>query len=315
MVVAGAWLVLARPPVPGAVPGWSWAAALPAARGEMKAAGLGHEVFVPGGLRGLGRSSDRLDIYDARTDRWRRGAPMPQPLNHHATVALGGLVYVVGGNRNILGDPPGRFVFRYDPAADDWERRAAMPVGRWGHDAVALDGRIYVLGGTSDEDPNAVLIYDPDADRWTTGAAIPTRREHLGAGVIDGRIYVVGGRWEGKLTGALEIYDPAADAWAAGPPLPTPRSGFAAALVGGRLHVVGGEDPAALRGRVFAANEAYDPIAREWSALAPEPLPRHGAAAAVVDGRLLVIGGAWRQGVWSLFAWSDRVAVYQPAGR
>ena len=31
-----------------------------------------------------------------------------------------------------------------------------------------------------------------------------------------------------------------------------------------------------------------------------------------LGGRLYVIGGAWRQGPWSVTAWSDQVFVYDP---
>ena len=51
----------------------------------------------------------------------------------------------------------------------------------------------------------------------------------------------------------------------------------------------------------------YDPIADSWSRKAPMPTPRHGLAAAVLDGKIYVAGGS------NGSAPSDALEVYDPA--
>jgi hypothetical protein len=47
---------------------------------------------------------------------------------------------------------------------------------------------------------------------------------------------------------------------------------------------------------VFPEHEIYDVGAGAWRAAAPLPTPRHGLAAAMLDGRIWVIAGGPRAG-------------------
>lgn len=310
----GAWIV--RPAPVEDAPGWRQVGNLPVARGEMKAAAADRRLYVPGGLRGVtGGSTDRLDVYDVAADGWTTAAPMPTGLNHHGTVALDGHIYVIGGNERF-DDPPGTFAFEYDPAADGWEEVSPLPDGRWGHECLAYDGRLYVLGGITDADDEIdTLVYDPGSDNWERRSPIPTRREHVAAAVVDGELVVVSGRWEGENTDAVEAYDPVDDEWRSLEPVPTARSGFGIAVLDGRLHAVGGEDPSTIGGWTTATHEVYDPESDAWESRPDAPLALHGNAVVEADGLLYVLGGAWRQGLWSVTAWSDRAFVYDPRER
>lgn len=308
LLATGGWLV--RPPPVTASAGWEPRASLPEARGEMKATALDGHVYVPGGLYGFGSSTDRVDVYDPVADAWSTVAPLPVGLNHHATAATADTLYVVGGNESF-GDSPGTFGFAYDPETDTWSEIAPLPDGRWGHEAVVIEDQVYVLGGVPrDDDEIDTLRYDPTADEWSRGAPIPTRREHVAAAVVDGEAIVVAGRWEGSLTDRVDAYDPAADSWSELPSVPTARSGFGATVVDGRLHAVGGEDPQTIGGWTSAAHEVYDPDSNRWSRDAALPLAVHGNTVVAVDGDVVVVGGAWRQGLWSITSWSDRTFVY-----
>ena len=306
----GAWTL--RPAPVSESPGWRVAPSLPGARGEMKATTLDGRIYVPGGLRGLGRSTNRLDIFDAVTEGWTTATGMPTGLNHHATATLDGTVYVLGGNADF-GDPPGTYAFAYDPSVDEWRGISQLPDGRWGHEALAHDGRIFVLGGVPDGDTDIdTFIYDPVADGWERASPIPTRREHVAAASIDDALVVISGRWDGKNLRAVEAYDPAADAWESRATLPTPRSGFGAAVVEGAIYVVGGEDPSTLGGWTSAKVERYDPDTDSWEGVSDAPLAVHGHAVVESGGVLYVIGGAWRHGMWSVTAWSDKTLAFDP---
>lgn len=304
------WWLTRSPPVEESE-GWSEVTPMPGPRGEMKGAALDGGIYVPGGLVGQGDSTDRFERYDPDADGWTELAPMPEPRNHHATVAVGGRVFVIGGN-NDFGAPPQSDAFAYDPEADEWEQRSSMPDGRWGNDAVAYDGRVYVVGGDYRDGPLDVLVYDPDADDWERGATMPQETEHTAVEVYDGEIWAVSGRWGGENVRDVSVYDPEEDEWREGAPVSKARSGTASAVLSDELHLAGGENPDTSDGWVTDSHEVYGSDADEWREGPPLPLPLHGAASVEHEGRMYVVGGAWRHGLRSVTAWSDRVFVFEP---
>ncbi len=60
---------------------------------EVAVAAVAGKIYVAGGLGG-GRA---LEIYDPATDRWRRGAAVPQAVHHAAAVGISGKLCDVGG--------------------------------------------------------------------------------------------------------------------------------------------------------------------------------------------------------------------------
>ncbi|MDZ7730649.1 MAG: hypothetical protein U5K37_06590 [Natrialbaceae archaeon] len=304
-VGAGAWTV--RPPPISSVPEWEERAPLPAARGEMKAAVVDDRIIVPGGMDGpTGTSTARAASYDPAEDRWTQLASMPAPVNHHAVATLDGVCYVLGGNASIQSDP-GSSVFAYHPDRDEWTTETAMPDGRWGHAAVALDGTIYVCGGHT-TGSHEVLAFDGQS--WERLAPIPTPRNHLVAVAHEGQVLTLAGRKGWDNVGTVEAYDPATDSWDRHDATPTPRSGAGAAAIDGAVYLAGGENPETVSGWTTDRHEVYR--GNEWAEAPTLPLALHGVASLAHEGTFYVIGGAWRQGVTSVTAWSDRVFAYSP---
>jgi N-acetylneuraminic acid mutarotase len=120
------------------------------------------------------------------------------------------------------------------------------------------------------------------AGTWATLAPMNEPRQELAAAELDGRIHAVGGL--GGRPNANEIYDIAADAWTLGADLPVATDHAWAAAVGGRVYLGAGSSH-----RVFS----YDPATDTWTDAAPSAFPHGGTpAAAVIDGRIYVAGGA-----------------------
>jgi N-acetylneuraminic acid mutarotase len=275
---------------PAATPadgGNSWATA-PPMREPRQEVGV---AYVCGGFGLGGVTVATVEAYDTTSGSWTTLAPMPVALNHPAAAALGGKVYVFGG------DSPTRtenVALELDPQANAWTMRSRMPTARNAAVAIPLGDRIYVIGGTPGG--RDVEAYHPGSDTWTRLQPMPTPRNHLAGGASSGRLYVVGGRPPLTLN-VVEAYDPTTNGWSTRTPMPTGRSGHAAVVVRGCLYVFGGEGNALRPDGVFPHNEAYDPRRDAWESLAPMPTPRHGIGAAAVGERVFIAGGASLQGL------------------
>ncbi|MEJ7601756.1 MAG: kelch repeat-containing protein, partial [Kofleriaceae bacterium] len=190
-------------------------------------------------------------------------------------------------------------VWSWNPADTAWIVRQPMPDGteRGASVAGAIDGKIYVAGGLRGGAIADFGVYDPALDEWTALPALPAARDHACGAAAGGKLVVVGGR-QAQITSITDTvfeYTPGG-AWVERAAMPTARGGTACGVVNDRLIVVGGEgNPDATTG-VFPDVESFDPATNTWSALAPMVTPRHGMAAAAIDGKLYVPGGATRQG-------------------
>lgn len=127
---------------------------------------------------------------------------------------------------------------------------------------------------------------------WVAKAPIPGSNPPLTgflAAASGGRVYVIGGSW--ATPQMLQIYDPATDSWTTGPTMPNPHGSSAvAAALNGVVYVIGGADSGVAQA-VLSTVDAFNITTATWSTKTPMPTPRYGAAAAVVNNRICVVGG------------------------
>ena len=129
--------------------------------------------------------------------------------------------------------------------------------------------------------------------RWSAHRPMPSARQEVAVAALGDRVVVVGGFGElGAAVPTVEAYRPAADTWEAMPPLPAAVHHAAAAVVDGRLFVLGGYADRVPPWRAQRTVYEYDPAGSSWATRAPLLLARGAPAAAVVDGRIHVVGGA-----------------------
>jgi hypothetical protein len=137
---------------------------------------------------------------------------------------------------------------------------------------------------------------------------LPLARFEAYGAVARNRIHFIGGIT--GLDGAMEtaepsrlvdVFDPATNAWAPGPALPAdaPKHHLSVAVWKDAIYVLGGFDGILGRTTPFlpiAVSYVLDPGASAWRNLAPAPLPRGGATAQAIDGRIYLTGGAPNEG-------------------
>ncbi len=313
-------MLAATTPRPRETAAWDRLADVPRPRGEVAVAvTVEHRALRPGerapierlwvigGIAGLGRTVDDVDVYHPDTDRWDDGPALPAARDHAAAAAIGSAVHVTGGSARATASSgeTDHWVLRENAAS--WETLADLPEPRTGHALVAIGERLFVVGGAGSS--ARVLIFEDG--RWTTGAAMPIPRDHLVSLVVDGRIWAIGGRSGFRdVLDRVDIYDPEADAWSPGPALPSPMSAMAGGIVDDAIHVVGGEHPTVIGGGVLDRHVRLVPGEDRW-ADAPRPVVAvHGSPGGVLRGRLHVAGGARRQGMLSVLGWTGVLQVF-----
>ena len=141
------------------------------------------------------------------------------------------------------------------------------------------------------------LVPAAHAQKWEKPAApFPEASEELYGVAANGKFYAFGGlgkAWTPK--GLMYEYDPGANKWTKKNNMPLALHHPAWAELNGKIYVFGGfvkpeKGPTAW----MPINNAwaYDPANDNWKALAPMPSKRGAASAAVVGGKIYVIGGA-----------------------
>ena len=187
-----------------------------------------------------------LDSYDPINDTMMRHAPPLTSRTDVEAVAVGGRLYVLGGQE--WGQGYLKTVEMYDPATDMWTLKAPMKTGRRFMAVAAVNHMLYVIGGEGkgpggevSQSLASVEAYDPATDKWSPKASLPGPLVDAAASVMNGVIYVVGGGplyWQQRPY--VYAYDPARNTWSVQPPMRTTRSEATASVLDGVLYVIGG---------------------------------------------------------------------------
>jgi N-acetylneuraminic acid mutarotase len=149
---------------------WEKLPGLPTQRNHLAMVAIGGKIYVAGGRTGPGAMAPRVDaleIYDPKTRQWTKGAPLPAPRGGVTGAALGGCMFVFGGEgerTHVLGLTPN--TYGYDPRTNRWTQLPNLPIAVHGlKGSAVIDGRIFLPGGGitlgGNSGTNAMQIYRP----------------------------------------------------------------------------------------------------------------------------------------------------------
>ena len=109
---------------------------------------------------------------------------MPQRVTRHAAAAMGGKIYVTGGETG--NDELVNSVYVYDPQADAWTQLASMGNARRSHASAVVGGKLYVFGGLDSRERlvSTAEVYDPASDSWAQVTNLTSARCGLVAATL-----------------------------------------------------------------------------------------------------------------------------------
>ncbi len=131
--------------------------------------------------------------------------------------------------------------------------------------------------------------------KWAKLAPFPEPAEEVYGAAAGGKMYVMGGLAPGwKPRGLVFEYDPATDKWTKKKLMPLSAHHLAIVEFNGKIYVFGGFVPPQSGPPAWVPIDnawEYDPANDTWKPLAPMPTKRGSPVAAVVGGKIYVIGG------------------------
>jgi N-acetylneuraminic acid mutarotase len=284
---------------------------LPAPRQDVAAAVLAGRIYLIGGFGAhneqmsttlvwepqvtTGEPHAEIERAGSRLGAWTYAAPIPEPVDHAAAVAVGSRIYVAGGRiENLVTNK----FWRYDAGLDSWTELPSMPIPRYNPTMQAIGQRLYIIGGavSHGRDAKSIMIYDIPTGQWSVREnALEYERIDLESAQLGNVIVVVGGRDDQDINlSACDLYDPARDRWFTCMNMHQPRSDFGLSVVNGRLVAVGGDDLRLYR--PTQTMEISETALNGWLNGPWMPSPRHGMAQVTLGNVVWVIGGSSSSG-------------------
>jgi N-acetylneuraminic acid mutarotase len=218
------------------------------------------------------------------------GWHLPQPVYRTTATVAQGRIYVLGGHDAAGGSITD--VYRLDPRNGRSRKVGSLALQTHGSAAATLAGRILVFGGASTSVHDAVQWFRPWSGRTSVIGHMPRQRADVTAAVVGKRVVLIGG---------FDGYGPQRDVWATGDGkhfrvvahLPQPVRYPAVAVRGNDVYVFGGLLTGGEYDGTFTTDIQRIHLPTGSTAIVGHlPTPLAHAMAAVLDGRILVLGGS-----------------------
>jgi DNA-binding beta-propeller fold protein YncE len=248
MFVLGGGASASVPTIQAFTPGTQAAVtgALSRARSDSDGVTAGPAGYVVGGYDGTTIDPQVLGTTDGQ--HFTVAARLPVPVRDAGTAAMGGLIWVFGGQAAA---GPTDVIQRVDPATGAAAVVGHLPAPMRGAAAIALGGQVFLAGGTTGRGTSAaVLRFDPATGQVTTAGQLPVPVAYAGAAVAGGVGYLIGGE---NGTGPV----PTVTTFrlvAAGQEMPNGVAAPWLAPAGGPGRLAPGSDPAVLPADVLIAD-------------------------------------------------------------
>ena len=297
---------------------WSTLANLAAARHGLAVAAVGNTLYAIDGAAAPGHNASTSTVQTLTVPPgpaqpaggWRLGGDSPLAVQQVGAAVLDGRIWVAGG---LTGpDSATAKTEFYDPTIGTWSPGPDLPVALHHAMMVTYRNTVWVIGGFEPQGGEVsgvasarVLFLNQAENGWTDGPELHHARAAGAAAVVGNKIVVVGGRTAGTSAAPVtptEVFD--GTSWQDYADIPIPGDHLAAASDGTYLYAVGGRKLEVTANT--AAVQRFDPNTDRWTPLPAMPSAVSDSGAAIVGGRLIVVGG---ESIGTVF---NTVRAYDP---
>ncbi|MFN0119487.1 MAG: Kelch repeat-containing protein, partial [Blastocatellia bacterium] len=269
---------------------WKLVAHMPASNHDLTAAVLGNRFYISGGLTAewgfpaRSRAFDELWALDGRDWQWRVAANLGHQRIYTATAAFDHKVWIIGGDiMHADGQRPATAMTQlYDPRTNKITRGPDNTIARPMPMALVANGRLYVVGNVRGEydNPGKMESIGPGETSWRAEPDGPAGMGPLAGAALDGRLYILVPKK------GLAVFDTKTNRWDLIAHELKPRSCQMAAWRG-EIWMMGGRDIPDMKATLI-----YNPKTRAFRTGPSLPIAISWGAAEVLNGRLIVTGGA-----------------------
>ncbi|XP_074048609.1 kelch-like protein 30 [Macrotis lagotis] len=220
---------------------------------------LNNDIYVTGGSRGSKIdtwSTTQTWCFSQKEGIWKLIAPMMKARTNHASAALNGEIYAIGGTTMDVVE-----VESYNPYNNIWS--VISPALKYvsNFSAVGCHGRLYLVGSCACK-YNALTLqcYNPLTEVWSVIASpfIPKYLSSPRCASLNGAIYLIGDN-----TKKVYMYDPEANVWQKVQLLHSLHENGGMVPLGDKLYVTGGRWQG-MEGDYRVEMEVYDGTKDIW---------------------------------------------------
>jgi outer membrane protein assembly factor BamB len=183
---------------------------LPAPRSDAQAVTIGATTYLAGGYDGSKPDAWVLATTDGRT--YGRVAQLPVPVRYPAVAALGGLVYVFGGQAvgGAHAGAPVNVIQAVDPARHTAAIVGDLPEPLTGAAAVTVGGELFLAGGESSatRTVSTIWAYDPGGRRLLAAGQLRVPVSHAAVAVTGSTAWILGGESNGTPVATVQMIRP-----------------------------------------------------------------------------------------------------------
>ncbi|XP_071784332.1 uncharacterized protein [Asterias amurensis] len=280
---------------PGAESGYRWETItnLLNKRVFLSAIAVDGQLYIVGGSDSQGKGTDDFHCFNPKNKKWSRLCNIPTGRAGTSLVAVGTTIFAIGGVGVDAFPTDAVESFDVSNKKGQWNKDIKPLADRiQGLSAVVHNGKILVAGGMKpDSTPcERCAVLDAEKNIWLSLPDLPTPRYAAGTFLKGDKLYLVGGRIAKIVCPAVEVLDIVERKWTSLQPIPTKRVFPCAVATDRHIYCIGGlkENP---KDGFFKVVEEYDIEKDEWTEIEPMQYERGDFNAAVIGGKLVVLGG------------------------
>ena len=221
---------------------------------------------------------------------------LPIPLSTHITLLLDDRIYCVGGvienndDKIEINDNVWEMILN-EPDLK-WNEVASMNDKRHVMGAAIFKNCLLVAGGGDDKnnDLSSSEVFIPQLNVWQYITAMNQARSGNALVECKNKLYVIGGWGGGSCLSSVECISDLKAKWKYIASMNEPRRWLAAVNCNDVIYAIGGKSGDG-HDKTMKSVEKYDPETDEWSFVSNMTIKRSSHSAAVMDGKIYVVGG------------------------